>query len=170
MDDDKRPSFTVDVPRDFTHRFADVFTPGAVNPNGPPRYGCCFPASELPADLVEEGAPGTWRSDGYQSHVKEREGVPPYVRATSLTAPVVLPRSLDPDDLARWQHLLTLCDLTGMPRGMVFRERLLRLAVRPYDWKHAMAGKGISLRLEAVQVLELDDGPLRRRVLDAVRG
>lgn len=160
-------TFTVGVPRDFVPRFASIFKP--MQPPGgidaPPRYGCCFPASELPAGEVLQlgySPPG----GGWRGAVRVREDGPPLLCARSNVAPLVVPGEASPSDLVAWESLLWLCDQTNMPREWAFRERELRLLVEPmdFDQRGSRGASGRSLVLRAVQVVDLDEGFLRREL------
>jgi hypothetical protein len=168
---EERPSFFVDVPADFTHRFANIYSAETHNPSGSARYGCCFPADGLPLELVKEGVPGTWRKDGeYRNHVHVKDGSVAYTRATSVTPPIIMPGECDIRDVVKWKHVLDLVATTNLPRDWLFRERELRLRVQPYDWENDMQGRGVSLRLTAVQVMDLEEGFIGRYLREMLRG
>lgn len=168
MQDESEP-FVVEVPAGFTPRFASLFNPQTMLPgmaNVPPRYGCNFPANEVPPDLRRRLGVST-PTRGWKSQVRtDRDTGLAVVRATSTAAPIIIPRAASSADLISFACLKHLCEQTAMPMEWIFRERHLRLQVQAYSFQGARPYPvaGMTLRLHTVQVVDLEEGFLRREL------
>lgn len=156
-------SFTVDVPEDFTMRFASLFVPARGPMDSmPAKYTCLFPAKQLPDEWRDRL--GVHTPIGWRPAERAREGVE-YIGASSRIQPLILPKEASSQDLIEWECLLHLCDVMAMPRDWIFRERALKLLVQPFDFaRYEFKTWGTVLNLRAVQVMDLEEGFLRREI------
>lgn len=155
--------FTVRVPKTFTWRFAAVFTPRAIHPDGKIKHSMVLPADDLPTGMAEWL--GSWsRYGGWRPLVREREDVEgPFMNASSLLRPLVQPGTGMAHHLEWWKHQLEAVDRLNLPRDWLLSHLALEALVQPFEWDRGAQGHGLSLTLKTIRVVDpSDEEPLRR--------
>jgi hypothetical protein len=160
MTDDRR-TFVVDIPADFTPRFANVLVPRADYSTDNLRFYLCVPADGLPADELK-CLGFRIQNNGWRSRVRELEGVR-FVSSTSKQRPRIMPGQGTAADIMEWGILQHTCETFNFPPDWLMRDRHLRAQVTAYDYDNGF-GSGRVLALDAVQVCDLSEGHIRKEI------